>query len=203
MTTIFKRARLTNDASRSLYDIRIDSGVIADITEHRPVTASTDEADVTFFDLDGAFCAPSMVDNHVHFSVWAKARKDVQLGGAKSLDAVIERMNAALVDFDVFKKPAIVGGGLFVGEWTDEDIQKMTRHTLDALIRRSDVPMVIRTNDLHSSFVNSACIKLLNLDSTSSGLLVEQESFDAMTQLDRLLESTIFDDLRDACDDAA
>ena len=202
MTTIFKRARLTNDASRSLYDIRIDSGIVADIAEHRPA-ASTDQTDVTFFDLDGAFCAPSMVDNHVHFSVWAKARKDVQLGGAKSLDAVIERMNAALVDFDVFKKPAIVGGGLFVGEWTDEDIQKMTRHTLDALIRRSDVPMVIRTNDLHSSFVNSACIKLLNLDSTSSGLLVEQESFDAMTQLDRLLESTIFDDLRDACDDAA
>lgn len=224
MSTLFRRARLTNDPSLGLYDIQIRDGVIADIRQHVTLE-ERDEDNVLIYDLKGAYVgesslnfwrrvsifvyisflslAPSMVDHHTHFGVWSKFRKDVSMSGVKDLKAAITTINAALPQFDATKKPALVASGLFVGEWAAEDVARMTRATLDDMLDRSDVPVIVRMDDLHSSWANSAFLRLLKLGLHPTGLLVEQESFDVMTALDILLEHSMFEDLQDACNDAA
>lgn len=96
----------------------------------------------------------------------------------------------------------LVGKGLFIGQWPEDDVPKMGKKALDESLP-DDVPVFIILNDLHSSFCNSAALRLLEYPSTHSGLFVEQEAFQAAIKLDAMDAHRMEDIIREACIDAA
>lgn len=147
--------------------------------------------------------APSMLDNHVHFSVWARARTRVSLSECNSISSVIHELQNALSYRDASKSnDTLVGKGLFIGQWPEEDVPKMGKQILDEQLPK-DIPVVVILNDLHSSFCNSAALKLLEYPESHSGLFVEQEAFQAAVKLDAMDAHRMEDIIREACIDAA
>ncbi|KAK9895610.1 amidohydrolase 3, partial [Cystobasidium minutum MCA 4210] len=148
--------------------------------------------------------APSMVDNHVHFSVWARARTRVSLSECNSITSVVQALQEALSQRDASKaKDPLVGKGLFIGQWPEEDVPKMNKRILDENLP-SDVPIFVILNDLHSSFCNSAGLKLLDYDAENhTGLFLEQDAFKAAVKLDAMDADRMEDIIREACIDAA
>lgn len=144
-----------------------------------------------------------MVDHHVHFSVWARARTRVSLSECNSMSSVIHELHTALSLREASKsKEPLVGKGLFIGQWPEDDVPKMGKAILDDSLPE-DIPIVIILNDLHSSFCNSAALRLLEYPSTHSGLFVEQEAFQAAIKLDAMDAHRMEDIIREACVDAA
>lgn len=147
--------------------------------------------------------APSMLDNHVHFGVWARARTRVSLAECNSIASVLHELQTALSQRDASKSnDTLVGNGLFVGQWPEEDVPKMGKELLDKLLPRH-IPVVVLLNDLHSSFCNSAALRMLEYPESHSGLFVEQEAFQAAVKLDAMDAHRMEDIIREACIDAA
>lgn len=143
-----------------------------------------------------------MVDHHVHFQLWAKALKHVNVGKARTLSQMIDILKEAMATFNRKKTFALIGQKLSVGAWSEDDILSLTKTTLDEQVD-AEIPIVVYFSDLHSMVVNSAALELLEVYAESSGLLLEKESFEAMVKLNKLDEEHIHDDLLAACQDAA
>lgn len=144
-----------------------------------------------------------MVDNHVHFSVWARARTRVSLSECHSISSVIEALRSALSARDTSKQSEVlVGKGLFIGQWPEDDVPHMNKKILDDQLPK-DTPIVVILNDLHSSFCNSAALRLLGYPETHSGLFLEKEAFQAAVKLDAMDAHRMEDIIREACVDAA
>lgn len=150
-----------------------------------------------------------MVDHHVHFSVWARARTRVSLSECNSMSSLVEELKKALkkrerasTSLSSMKEP-LVGKGLFIGKWPEEDVLKMNKSILDKELPL-EIPIIIILNDLHSSFCNSSALKLLDyIPEQHTGLFVEQDAFKAAIKLDSLDAHRMEDIIREACVDAA
>lgn len=147
-----------------------------------------------------------MVDHHVHFSVWAKMRSRISLAGINSLNDAIKVLREASTQRDPITQPALVGQGLLLGKWSDEDVAGMTFETLDSEIGTA-YPIIIYMNDLHSFWCNSAAMDWLNLPATAegrtTGLFRELECFTAMVVHNKKEESVLETLLIKASNDAA
>lgn len=127
------------------------------------------------------------------------------------MTALIEELQKALKERDAsssssskssMTREPLVGKGLFIGQWPEEDVNKMNKLILDEELPK-DIPIIIILNDLHSSFCNSAALRLLEYPSTHTGLFVEQEAFQAAIKLDAMDAHRMEDIIREACIDAA
>lgn len=144
-----------------------------------------------------------MVDHHVHFSVWARARTRVSLSDCHSMSSMLGTLRAALEARDSSKiKEPLVGKGLFVGQWPEEDVAKMGKAILDTTFPE-DLPVIVILNDLHSNFCNTATLQLLGYPISHSGLFLEHEAFNLMVQLDTLDAHRMDSIIEEACIDAA
>lgn len=121
------------------------------------------------------------------------------------MSSVIHELKTAFSARDSSKtklSDPLVGKGLFIGQWPEEDVPKMGKKELDELLPK-DIPIIVVLNDLHSSFCNSAALRLLEYPDTHSGLFVEKEAFQAAIKLDAMDAHRMEDIIREACVDAA
>jgi predicted amidohydrolase YtcJ len=96
----------------------------------------------------------------------------------------------------------LVGKGLFLGQWSDEDVSQIGKKALDPVFP-SDLPVFVILNDLHSSFCNTAALKLLDYPLDHSGHFVEKEAFQAAVKLDAMDAHRMQSIIEEACLDAA
>jgi predicted amidohydrolase YtcJ len=161
------------------FDLSIADGVITAI-------GGLGEADV---DLGGRWVVPGLWDEHVHTSQWAQHRQRLDLSGATSA------IEAAQLVADAPRPPGdlpIVGGGYRDGLWPDRPGADL----LDAAEERR--PVVLISGDLHSCWLNTAALQRFGFPEHPTGLLVEDDCFRVVRELDDVPEDVLDDWVRDA-----
>lgn len=160
-------------------DIRIRDGVIVEI-------GRIGTPDV---DLGGRWVIPGLWDEHVHMAQWAQHRQRIDLSGATSV------VEAAQLVADAPHPPGdlpLVGGGYRDGLWPDEP----TFAVLDAAQERR--PVVLISGDLHSAWLNSAALERFGFAQHPTGLLVEDDAFRVVRELDDVPDDVLDDWVREA-----
>jgi predicted amidohydrolase YtcJ len=132
---------------------------------HETALASPDR-----IDLGGRCVLPGFNDSHVHFPTWALAQRQVRLEGAASLDAVLERVAAAVADVQPGRW--LRGMGWRSGDWSPQ--VEPTKEDLDRVT--GDVPTALMARDYHSLWLNSAALAHANGNlEVAGGVVVRDE----------------------------
>ncbi len=114
-------------------------------------------------ELHGGTLLPGLVDAHAHLLQWASARQRVSLADATSAAHAATLLAA--------RAPAgewAYGANVHMGLWPDSPHKTV----LDAAL--PDRPAVLFSNDLHSVWLNSAALRLVDRDH-ETGVFVEDE----------------------------
>lgn len=172
---ILSGARL---GDRSL-DIRIESGLIAEIAEHGDLRGGASVGDV---DLDGRWVTPGLWDHHVHYTQWVLNSQRLDLLGATSASHAAEIVGAAIA---AGASGLVIGGGLRDSLWSDAP----TLAVLDRVSR--DQPVVLASADLHSAWLNSAALAMYGHTGHATGRLSEDDAFAVFKQLRAFSPETI------------
>lgn len=108
-------------------------------------------------DLRGRVVLPGLVDYHIHFTAYALSRTRVQLDGARSLEEAVARVAARVAT----AQPGewIFGHGWNHLAWTIPEFP--TRVPLDAIAPNN--PVVLDRKDGHSTWINRAAMRAINL----------------------------------------
>lgn len=154
------RARLGSRAG--LATVVIADGIVAAVGEGLPP-----EGDVV--DLEGRWLLPGLWDRHVHFTQWARTWGRLDVSAARESAEVCAAVALAPGD------GLLVGFGFRWATWAEPP-------SLEALDAARPAPTVVLSGDLHTSWVNTAAARLLDLP--HAGLLREDEAFDAQRRLD-------------------
>jgi predicted amidohydrolase YtcJ len=125
-------------------------------------------ANARVVDIEGGCIVPGFTDAHVHLPSWALARHGPNLRGARDLGGALEIVSAWL------KRDR--GSGPIRGRgWSDElwpPDSRPTRSSLDALA--ADRPLMLKSHDSRSLWLNSAALALANGDLETPGGIVER-----------------------------
>lgn len=127
------------------------------------ITAFDDEAiaarntHTETLDVHGRVVIPGLVDHHIHFIAYATSRTRVQLDGARSLEDAVARVAARVAT----AQPGewIFGHGWNHLDWVVPEFP--TRAPLDAIAPNN--PVVLDRKDGHSTWINSAAMRAINL----------------------------------------
>ncbi|GAA5827294.1 hypothetical protein JCM11251_001209 [Rhodosporidiobolus azoricus] len=180
-SVVFKNALLVGFDASQTFTVVVRDGSIASIDSTSAYVNVPDDAVV--HDLAGSFwLAPSVIDNHTHFSTWALAAKRIDLYTARSAAEVLARVGAWLpsqVDDGQF----VVGQRMRVGEWPD--LPLMNRESLDQL--EPTRPLVIFFAGFHSLCANSLALKRLGFEPPGhTGVLEEAECFASWVKINQI-----------------
>jgi predicted amidohydrolase YtcJ len=104
------------------------------------------------FECPRALVTPGLVDGHTHLALWALNRRRVQLAGARTLCAAVDRV-AAAVPFQNW----VIGQGWDANRWE----QAPDRHHLD---RVQSVPVYLDSLDVHAAWLNTAALRIAGID---------------------------------------
>ncbi|BGP40577.1 hypothetical protein JCM10450v2_004575 [Rhodotorula kratochvilovae] len=189
-STLFRHARLVGYPADRQYRVLVRDGLVAAIDDEGQADLQADEER----DLAGeTFLAPSLADNHTHFSSWALSAQRIDLYTALSAAEVLVRMRAWLpAGRERQHDPAqfLIGMRMRVGEWPD--LQDMNRAALDTL--EQDRPLAIFFAGYHSLCANSPALRKLGIDPEGhGGVLEEAACFRAWTIINE-----VPDDAKDA-----
>ncbi|CAM3226176.1 amidohydrolase [Tsukamurella hominis] len=165
------RARIDGDA---LVDVDIAGGRIAALS---PAGATRPAGDV--LDLDGRRLIPGLWDEHVHVRTWAVSTRRIDVRSATGPEEVAALVRAALPDAE--PGLPVVAVGMRDGIWDGAP----SRLLLDEIA--PDVPVMVVSSDLHSSWSNAALGRLLGIDLDETGMLREAASFAAATRVESLV----------------
>ncbi len=102
-------------------------------------------------DARGASVTPGFADAHLHFVPWARARRQVDLNGARTRAEALERVAAALAA-DPGALP-LVGRGWDAAGWEAGP----HREALDRLA--PDRPVLLHSHDFHALWVNTEALR--------------------------------------------
>lgn len=170
----FHNARLVGQPPDQTFTVQIDTstGTVACIAASgRPYL---DHDGGPSHDLGAQYVGPSLIDNHVHFSMWALASRRLDLMDCTSAAQVLDRVRKWLAL--PHQETYLVGQRMRVGEWPDLD--SMNRTTLDTL--ELECPLVLFFAGFHSLCANSAALrKLGHTPDSHTGILLEGDCFDA------------------------
>ncbi|MEW5717593.1 MAG: amidohydrolase [Chloroflexota bacterium] len=108
-------------------------------------------------DLRGRAVIPGLVDQHIHFTSYAMGIARVQLDGARSLEEAVARVAARVQTAPPGEW--IFGRGWNHLDWTIPEFPTQT--PLDAIA--PDNPVVLDRKDGHSTWLNSAAMRAINL----------------------------------------
>lgn len=166
---LLKNARLwaPGAPSESLIDVALDGGKIAALGHSLEASAGTAEV----VDLEGRWLMPSLVDHHVHFTLWAKHRARLDVSGQASAAAAAAVVESAIRGFE---GELLIGRGFQDALWPDEP----TAALLDDAAVRAGAPhvgVVLLSHDLHSVWVSSVAARRFGVP---GGLLREAAAFD-------------------------
>jgi predicted amidohydrolase YtcJ len=98
------------------------------------------------FDYPGALVTPGFVDGHTHFALWAQARRQVRLAGARTRREAVARVATGAPS-----QGWVVGHGWDANGWSDPP----DRHALDTVHAS---PVYLQSLDVHAAWVNSAAL---------------------------------------------
>ncbi|GAA4670042.1 amidohydrolase [Frondihabitans cladoniiphilus] len=171
-------------------DVLIEDGAVSAIASG--IAAGTAEA----VDLEGRFLQPGLWDNHVHMEQWALVRQRLDVSGAASAREAAALVQARLASEVPGDRDLLVGYGFQDALWNDEP----TRALLDGA---GASPIVLVSHDLHAVWANTAGLALVGLPGHPTGLLREQEAFDASTTITGIDSSRIDEWVGDAARAAA
>jgi predicted amidohydrolase YtcJ len=146
---LFVNARLWSGAPMAADVLLVREGRIAAIGEGEALRARAPEA--TVIDGRGGTLTPGLIDAHLHFTPWARARRQPDLHGCGSRAEALERVAAALAGLPAGDAP-LVGRGWDEGDWEAPP----TRAALDALAPTR--PVMLHRHDFHTLWVNSAAL---------------------------------------------
>ena len=99
--------------------------------------------------LDGATVTPGLTDAHVHLTLWALARRRVDLNAARTLEDGVAAVAAACGSGEGWVR----GLGWDVHRWG----RFPTRHDLDAVC--PERPCYLESHDIHAAWLNSAGLR--------------------------------------------
>ncbi len=129
----------------------VDGGRVVRVEPEDRAARAGEEA----LDAAGAVLVPAFHDAHVHLSQTGLALGRVALGGARSRDELLARLDAALDG--PRDSPFLVGEGADESGWADARLPE--RADLDRLSR--DVPIVARRVCTHKAVANGAALALI------------------------------------------
>ncbi|HEV2215992.1 MAG TPA: amidohydrolase [Candidatus Dormibacteraeota bacterium] len=131
---------------------------------------------------------PGLVDAHIHLESLADRNVTLDLGGTRSLEATltrIERWSKSLP-----KTAWVVGAGWYNDAWPDPAFP--TRHHLDRAA--GGRPVYLRRKDGHSAWVSSAAVALAGVDATTPdppGGVIDRDAFGELTGIVRELAMNV------------
>ncbi|MGW4303343.1 amidohydrolase [Streptomyces sp. NPDC004646] len=185
-------ARVRLGAGGPLARVRVAGGRITGIWADEGLQRGSGEP---VFDLAGRTVLPGLWDAHVHMGEWAVARTrlDVSgLGSARAVaEAVRERAQGSLED------GVLTGFGFRDGLWSDAP----HKDVLDAVV--PGVPVALVSQDLHTAWLNSACLALVGRAGHPSGVLREHECLESLAALPEAPVETVDRRIEEACRAAA
>ncbi|MEV0221750.1 amidohydrolase [Streptomyces sp. NPDC050704] len=187
--TTLRRVHL--GAGGPLSDVRIENGLVTAV--HPPGEAP--RADGQSLDLDGRTLLPGLWDSHVHMVQWAGMRRRLDVSGAGSARAAAQAAGERAAALPTGE--AMIGFGFRDGLWPDAPHKDL----LDAVV--PDRPALLIGMDLHSAWLNSAGLALVERGDHPTGLLREQECIEAMVKLPSAPAELTDQWVRDACTAAA
>lgn len=167
----------------SLVDIDLDGSSIARVS---PAGSTATAAERVA--LDGAAVVPGLWDSHTHMGQWAlfRARPSVLEAPTAAAAALVAQEAAA-----THAGPGpLVLVGMRDGLWPDAPSAAL----LDAAT--GDVPTLVISSDVHCSWPNTAMARLLGR-APADVLFREDEAFDVLTLVDRMLDTAAVDRLVD------
>ncbi|GAA5913723.1 hypothetical protein JCM6882_002326 [Rhodosporidiobolus microsporus] len=192
-TLTFLNARLVGRHAALTFTVAVQDGVVRSIEEDGAgAGASSGSEGAPTVDLKGSYLAPSVIDNHTHFSSWALASQRIDLYTAESASEVLSRVSSWLLT----QPPAsddddgqyLVGQRMRVGTWPD--LALMTRLALDALAPQR--PLVLFFAGFHSLCANSVALERLGSESEGhSGVLEEADCFKSWVKLNQVPEEVL------------
>ena len=146
------------------------------------VGATGEAPDAEVVDGAGGTLLPGLRDRHVHMEQWAIGLQRVDLAGATSAAMAAELVAAELPSVGI--RDVLWGKSFRDGLWPDAP----HRDLLDRVLPGRAVALV--SNDLHSTWLSSAALDLIGVRHPT-GLLREQDSFDALRRLPQPAAATV------------
>lgn len=155
----------TGDSDGTTTALLVTDGVVAEIGLAAQARAAAIEAvegagAVQRVDLEGGFLAPSLGDGHAHPLLGGLEAEGPPVSGCTSVDEIVEAVRRFA---DEHPELAVVLGasydgslapeGLFDARWLDEAV--------------SDRPVILRANDYHTVWCNSAALELAGIDAST------------------------------------
>jgi len=101
---------------------------------------------------------PGLIDSHIHLEGLAERNLTLDLTGARSLEAALERIRTRAARFP--KDGWVVGAGWYNDAWPDPSFP--SRHQLDQAAGKR--PVYLRRKDGHSAWVSTAALKVAGID---------------------------------------
>ncbi|WP_027341480.1 amidohydrolase [Hamadaea tsunoensis] len=160
--TVFRTAVIhTGDESRPRAQaVAVENGQIVAIGSDSEVRAAAGPA-AELVDLPGAAVLPGIYDAHIHTAQYAQGLVTVDLGGTRSLAEALARV----ADRAARLRP---GEWLLGGRWNsnvwDPPVQP-DRYALDAVC--PDNPVALPNIDAHTTWVNSAALRIVGIDAAT------------------------------------
>ncbi len=102
-------------------------------------------------DAAGGTVTPGLIDAHIHFVPWARARRQPDLAGARTRAEALARVAAALATTPAGRSP-VVGRGWDESGWEAAP----ERAALDTLA--PERPLILHRHDFHALWVNSTAL---------------------------------------------
>jgi predicted amidohydrolase YtcJ len=121
---------------------------------------------------------PGLIDSHIHLEGLAERHLDLDLNGARSLEAALDSIGRWAAGRP--KEAWVIGSGWYNDAWDDPAFP--TRKHLDAAA--AGRPVYLRRKDGHSAWVSSAALHVAGIDSSSTdppGGLIDRDRAGAPT----------------------
>lgn len=113
--------------------------------------------------LNGRCVSPGLVDAHVHFQGYALSLQVIRLGGASSLEEVLQRISAGIIESPPQDGGWIRGHGWAQDEWQDRAFP--TAAHLDRIA--PNLPVFLRHKSGHAAWVNSRALQIAGIDAST------------------------------------
>ena len=174
MTTVFTNATVfTGDEHAPLAEaVAVDGGRLLAVGDGGAVAEVAGEG-AEVVDLDGALVSPGFVEAHTHLAMFGQALDKVQLRDAATLSEIQDRLRRAREANP--EAPYLLGAS-----WMFEAIPggEPTAAMIDEVI--DDIPVVLDSNDVHSTWVNTAALRAMGIDADTpnppGGTIVRDEA---------------------------
>lgn len=167
-------------------DVLVTDGVITQITPSRGRGGD--------IDADGALLLPGLWDNHTHFSTHALITECLDLSPTASADEIVGHVRQHVRETPGVEP--VLGFGFRSGSW----LVPPTAAMLDEV---APFPIALIARDMHSAWLNTAGLEAAGVEGPSTGFLLEDDAFTAISNLMRSLASLLDDAVAQAAAAAA